>query len=277
MRTTAVSAKTSSSPSAQRTTSARSGGQPARPARATASRSTNQRSFSRGASEGRPENTTSKAGRGFSAMKKTIEKNKGAGKEFHDFKVEYDTTYVIAFMEPENYAAIGRHWVNIQSADVRVPRNCLHSPEADEDEENPCPICGIGHVPDAVAFFNVVDLENPTVVQRWEATPGIFNAILEMAETLANIPEKRGGPLDINDPDVYAVVTKKKKGAGKKGFTEYKVNRIKARDLEDDYPDLDVLTDEDREALAESLYTAEDIKFNTVGELEEFVAEEMAD
>jgi hypothetical protein len=257
MRTTAVSAKTSSSPSAQRTTSARSGGQPARPARATASRSTNQRSFSRGASEGRPENTTSKAGRGFSAMKKTIEKNKGAGKEFHDFKVEYDTTYVIA--------------------DVRVPRNCLHSPEADEDEENPCPICGIGHVPDAVAFFNVVDLENPTVVQRWEATPGIFNAILEMAETLANIPEKRGGPLDINDPDVYAVVTKKKKGAGKKGFTEYKVNRIKARDLEDDYPDLDVLTDEDREALAESLYTAEDIKFNTVGELEEFVAEEMAD
>jgi hypothetical protein len=273
MRSVAVTNNTPTA-SAGRTVASRSGGT----GRTTATRTTAQRSFSKGASEGRAkpgktETTAGRAGKGFDAMKRTVTQTKGENKEYNDFKVDYDAKYVIAFLEPENYAAIARHWVNITTKDggtSRTPRNCLRDLEADADD-NVCPLCQIGHNADPLALFNVVDLENPTKVLRWEASPGIFDKIVELAEELASIPEKNGGPLELNSPGVFAVVSKKKTGTGKRGFTEYTIKRVKERDLAEDY-DLESPSEEDFDTLADNLYTVDDIKFNTVEELDEFVA-----
>lgn len=212
------------------------------------------------------------SGRGFNAFKGRTKDAKKFDSNF--FKVEYDKTYVIAFLEAENFDFVDRHELeNVPDGDggvwKYVPRNCIR------DDENgvTCPVCGVGDEPKPLALFNVVDLADPGHVLIWEASKGIFDTIVELAEELAQVPEDKGGPLDLASSGVYAAVSKKKKEtkSGRGGFTEYTVRRVKERDLDEDYG-LTAPTDAQFEVMLDQLKTSDDIKFNTVEELEELVA-----
>lgn len=210
------------------------------------------------------------AARGFNAMKDRV-KETAKSKDFGTFTVDYDKKYVVAFMENVNFDVVGRHWVdttNDEGRPITVPRNCIA-----ELSDAGCPLCGVGIEVKPLALFNIVDLDDRKKVQLWEVSSGIFDKIVELSGELASIPEDRGGPLELNSPGVYAVISKKKKEtkSGKGGFTEYTITRVKERDLDEDYA-LDKLSDEEYEALVEKIHTPESIQFNTVEELRDLAS-----
>ena len=261
MRSVAVTGQAGTSPTASRST----GTPPAsgRP-RSGTMRDRARAANSSGGGTGRA------SGRGFSAFKQRAKES--GKKDSNLFTVDYNKKYVIAFLEPENYDTVGRHWVTIVGDDGtarEVPRNCIADPENDVT----CPLCGIGMDPKPIALFNVIDLDQPDKVLVWEVSSGIFDKIDDLATELAEIPEDKGGPLELNSDGVYAVVSKKKKEtkSGKGGVTEYTVARVKERDLDDDHS-LDPLTAEQFEAALAKLNTSDQIKFNTYEELAEIAA-----
>lgn len=256
MRSTAANGNTSSA-SARRSVGTR------------ADSATTGRSFRQGASEGSGKLASGgrASGRGFNAYKSAAKDSKKFDSDY--FKVDYDKTYVVAFLEAENYDFVFRHDLENVPNDEGgfwkyVPRNCI----ADPDNDVTCPICGVGDDPKPLALFNVVDLDQPGKVLAWEASKGIFDKIVELAESLAQVPEDRGGPLDLNSPGVYVSVSKKKKETktGRGGFTEYTVARVKERDLDEDHS-LDPVSDEQMAELLTKLKTSDDIQFNTSEEL----------
>jgi hypothetical protein len=186
--------------------------------------------------------TTRTGGRGFSAYKDNVKESR---REFNTFRVE-DETLVIAFLEDEPFDHVFRHWIN------RQPRNCI----GDE-----CPPCMSGDVPKAVLLFNVVDMAEPEKVLLWEASAEPVKRIEKRYDDLAAKGKK------LNDEGVYFEVSKAK---GKNGFTEYTVDRLYENVLVDEW-DLEPLTAEEREALAEHLYTSDVIKYNTVEELQDWL------
>lgn len=239
MRNVSVTGKTGAGPSAM--------------ARTVANRGSASRTV------GASKSSSSTGGRGFTAARAVMGQNKTT--EYNDFKVDYDTTYFIAFLEEVNYGTIRRHWIN------KSPRNC---PNTDGKHPELCPICEIGHVPNVAALFNVVDLEEPTKVLKWEASPSVFDKIVDLATELHEVPEDRGGPLELNSPGVYAKVSKKKTGNGPRGFTEYSITRIKERDLIEDH-NLKGIDESAYEALSEKMNTEDGIKYNTYDELQEWL------
>lgn len=206
------------------------------------------------------------SGRGFNAFKNAT-KESARNKDFGTFTVDYDKKYVIAFMEAENFDFIYRHWVDVVGEDGRtrqVPRNCIK----DRPDGQECPLCQIGHTPKPVALFNVIDLDEPDKVQLWEVTTGIYEEIDALASSLAQIPEDRGGPLELNSEGVYVAVSKRKSEtkSGKGGVTKYKIERVKERDLSDDYG-LDPLTEEQFMDAMDKLKTIDDIFFSSYDDL----------
>jgi hypothetical protein len=189
--------------------------------------------------------TTRQGGRGFSAYKENVAETK---REFNTFKVEKETL-VIAFLEDEPFDHVFRHWIQ------RQPRNCI----GDE-----CPVCLRGDTPKAVLLFNVVNMAHPDKVLLWEASAEPVKRIEKRYDDLA---ATKSGPLKLNSPGVYFEVSKAKKS---NGYTEYTVDRLYENILVDEW-EMEPLTDEDREALAEDLYTSDVIKYNTVAELEEWL------
>lgn len=240
---------------------------PSRPARNTAAKSeSNTRSFRQGAAEGskaKPAGKGRTAGRGFGAWNEKVKESK----DFSTFQVPADATKVVVFLEPENYDMVFRHWVPTVTDDgrsIRVPRNCIEDP----DSAVRCPLCDVGDEPKPVALFNVIDLDAPDKVQLWEAGKEVMKRIESLYGTLQEIPEDRGGPLELNSDGVYASVKREKKS---NGYWEYTILRVKERDLDEDHG-LDPITPEQVEAALENLNTSEDIKFNTVDELRELAA-----
>lgn len=256
MRSVSVTGQAGSSPTASRSTGT---GTPSRTGTARTARTTGSSArTSSGAGGGRA------SGRGFNAFKQRAKES--AKKDSNLFTVDYNKKYVIAFLEPENYDTVGRHWVTIVGDDGterEVPRNCIKGVD-----EQGCPLCGIGMEPKPIALFNVIDLDQPDKVLIWEVSSGIFDKIDDLATELAEIPEDKGGPLELNSDGIYAVVSKKKKEtkSGKGGVTEYTVARVKERDLDEDHS-LDPLTAEQFEAALAKLNTSDQIKFNTYDEL----------
>jgi hypothetical protein len=268
-RTVAVTGSTTSTASARRTVGSRSTA--ASSPRTTATSDRASRSFQKGADEGLRRSGGRSAGRGFNAFKQAA-KESAPKTDFGTFTVPYDEVKVVVFLEPDNYTTVWRHWVPTVLDDGRkvdVPRNCID----DEKNDVRCPLCSRGDIPKPVAFFNIVDLDEPGKVQVWEASAGIFGKIDELADTLKAIPEDRGGPLALNSEGIYAAVSKKKKETktGKGGFTEYTVLRVKERDLDEDHG-LDPLDADQIEELLEHLFTEEDVQYNTVEELRDLVA-----
>lgn len=257
MRSAAVTGATSSNASARRTTATRS---TTPPARTTAARSTATRSTSTRATAG----SGGRGGRGMSAWKSAA---KASGSEFNRFEVEAGKDYVIAFLEDGPFEVVWVHWVNgvnDQGAPRRIPRNCPTT----KDEDADCPLCDLGIEAKPVAYFNIVDLDEPGKVYLWEAGKDAAGRVEKLYDELQGVPEDRGGPLELNSPGVYAVVSKEKQ---KNQRFAYAVKRVKERDLDEDYS-LEALSDEQFQALEPKLYTDSVIKYNTTEELRELAA-----
>jgi hypothetical protein len=207
--------------------------------------------------------TGTRSTRGFGANKLSTDRT---------FKVD-KTTLIIAFLESENFAFAGRHWVDITGDDGKVRKtvkNCLGVRDSDDPDEFPtlCPICARGDTPKATYFFNVVNLANPARVLVWEATTEPSNKIKVRYEA------REANGQHLNDDGIYWAVSKVQSGeaSGKKGGSfVYSVDPVKERDLPEDWPSLSPLSAESREVLLRKLYDEDYVKYDTFDSLVDFV------
>lgn len=199
--------------------------------------------------------------RGFTAARKATRPSTKSGGNDATFKVPENKKKVIAFLEPENFDAMYRHWVPFTKDDgetVKIPEPCV----LDLYDEG-CPLCDTGDEPQIVYLFNVADVADPGRVYLWEASPEPYKRIEKLYEELQSLRV----PLELDSDGVYAVVSRHKP----KRYWEYEVKYVKERDLTEDY-DLDPLTPEQLAAMKEHLFTSDSLKFKTYDEMRELAA-----
>jgi hypothetical protein len=258
-RSVTVTGSTTSSPTARRSVGVRPTGQS--PARTTTTRA----GFAKGSAEGTggPSRPT---GHGFGKFKSVVKSTSGG--EFNDFEVEEGKRYLIAFMEDGPFDVIAVHWVPTFSDEGRpynTPRNCPKS----RDDEAECPLCDVELERKPVAYFNVVDLDEPAKVALWKATKDPASQVEKLWQELQ---ELASGPLELNSEGVYAVVYKARKGGKKNAPFVYTVTRVKERDLAEDHGKKPI-PNEAFEALESRLYTSEKvIKYSDLDELRDLAA-----
>lgn len=181
------------------------------------------------------------------------------GKGWQDFKkvsAERSTKFprldidkdavVIRFAEAEPFAFIYRHWVN------KIPYTCVG-----ED----CPLCEVGDRAKPVVFYNVITVDD-CVLRVWEMSSEPTRKVQKHYDKLA---EKE---LTLDDPGLYFVVSKDRKD---NNFFEYEVEKVPARDLEDECQLEPLGDDEIAEATKRGLFTDEIVKVHTKAELREAV------
>lgn len=246
---------TADAPTGRRTTTTRATATPTRT-------NATHRAFRHGADEGRPQPAAGgRGGRGMSAWKKAA---KASGGDFNRFEVEEGKTYLIAFLEDGPFEIVWVHWINGVTDDGRprrIPRNCPTS----RDEDAECPLCEMGIEAKPVAYFNIVDLDEPGKVYLWESGKDATGRVEKLYDELQGLAS---GALELNSEGVYAAVSKEKQ---KNQRFAYAVRRVKERDLEEDYG-VEPMTAEQFEALESKLYDGKVIKFNTTEELRELAA-----
>lgn len=258
-RTVTVTGSTTSSATARRAAGVR----PAAPQARTTT--TTRAGFAKGSVEGTGRASRS-TGHGFGKFKSVVKSTSGG--EFNDFEVEEGKRYVIAFMEDGPFDVIAVHWVPTFGDDghpYNTPRNCPKS----QDDEAECPLCDIEADRKPVAYFNIVDLDDPTRVALWKATKDPASQVEKLWQELQ---ELASGPLELNSEGVYAVVSKARKGGKKNAPFVYTVTRVKERDLAEDHGKKPI-PNEAFEALEAKLYTAEKvIKYSDLAELRDLAA-----
>lgn len=256
MRTVAVTGQATGTINARRTTATRS--------TATVPATTRTTAFRKGAAEGARPATAGGGRGGMSVLKRAM---KSSGGDFNRFTVDEGTKYVIAFLEDGPFEVVWVHWCKVKGDDGSIrptPRNCPTT----KDEDAECPLCEMGVEAKPVAYFNIMDLDQPSKVFLWEAGKDAAGRVEKLYDELQGVPADRGGPLELNSEGVFAVVSKEK--LANKRFA-YAAKRVKERDLDEDYQ-LDAPAPEAYEALSEKLYTSEIVKYNTTEELREFAA-----
>lgn len=144
-----------------------------------------------------------------------------------EFRPEKDVTYIIKFLEEEPFGNFKQHWIE------RTGKRSFTCMGVD------CPLCGLGDKPSGRYGFNVLVLsENEPVVRAWFVGPREFNSL----EKKASDPKQ--GPL----PRHYWTVLK----TGKAGQAKTEIAMTKARDLDEDWPE--VIVPDDSELGTYTLY-----------------------
>ena len=195
--------------------------------------------------------------RGFGGYNKTVD-----GLNKTTFQVK-DNSEVIIFLEPENFFYALRHWVKyLDDGGKQATRAewCLSL--EDEEDEDACPLCAIGDRPKPVAFFNVVDVAQPSKVLVWEASADPTGAIQKEYNKLA----KRNGAL--NGDGLYWVVSREQ---GRNGFYTYSVDKLTEDGLQSEWENLRPISAAQREALRTRMYDESYVELKTREELQEFV------
>ena len=148
-------------------------------------------------------------------------------------RLEVDKTSgkILKFAEPEPFAFIYRHWV------AKRPYTCVNDPE----NEVLCPLCDAGDRAKPVVFYNVIDLEDSTL-KVWEMTADPTRKVQKHYDLLAEMEP----PRTLDDPGYYFAVSKEQKD---RSAWEYTVDRMKARDLQEDYSTEPLGDDEFDEAM----------------------------
>lgn len=199
------------------------------------------------------------AGYGYAARKKT-KATKGKFDDADKFSVdEVDTKYLIKVLSDEPYC-FDQHWIEeFRGEQRKMSFVCLG---------DDCPLCDIPYPVKDYEFWNVVDLSGAEpVVRYWEASSSPAQAI---DARIRELEEKDKLP---TDEDVYFVVYKLK---GKNRINTYHVDKIKARDLDEEF-DLDPLTSGELADLTKLAFDPEEmINFSSRKELKE-IAEEIED
>jgi hypothetical protein len=182
-----------------------------------------------------------------------------------EFKVDYKRRYLIRMLDDEPYATFGQHWLDDMPKGEKKSYVCLG-----ED----CPLCDIlgadtDTKPRPLARFNVVEFveekrdgETYMVPKHkfWEIGPGVA----QILEDYADDPQM--SPLS----DFYWQVSKSK--TSKKSPTTYQINKVKDRDLWDDWGAEEIADDEWQEFL-DKRFTSSTIRKDSREDLEE-IAEE---
>lgn len=182
-------------------------------------------------------------GKGFAAYKKVTRER---SQDFNRLEVD-DTPQLIKFAEPEPFAFFYRHWVQTDAG--KRPYVCL----GDE-----CPLCDVGDEAKPVMMFNVITVADASL-RVWEASKDPARQIQKRYDDAASSPLDR--------EDLYFAVSKEKK---KNNFFEFTVEKVKARDLEEDY-DTEPLTAEEIDEATKKLFDDTVVRVPTKADLREVV------
>lgn len=191
---------------------------------------------------------------------KPVRKGWGGGKRVREQSSDFaeqlqidDEAILIKFLEDEPFAAYRQHWIEGLKSTKKKSFTCL---------EDGCPLCDLGDRPSGKFCFNVLLLsEGEPVVKAWIVGSRVFSTL----EDLANDSKK--GPLS----KLYYAVTKSGKGTK----TNYNVQAVKERDLEEDW-DAEPLDDKLLDHFAKDCYDESVIQVQTKKQLKE-IARELAD
>ena len=149
------------------------------------------------------------------------------------FEVDKDgTPSIIKFAQAEPFAFIYRHWV------AKRPYTCI----ADAENDVLCPLCDAGDRAKPVVFYNVIDVTDEARVKVWEMTADPTRKVQKHYDLLADMEPAR----TLDDPGFYFAVSKEQK---ERSAWEYTVDRIKERDLQEDWSAEPLGDDEIAEAL----------------------------
>lgn len=159
---------------------------------------------------------------------------------------------LIKFLEPEPFASYRVHWLEGLTSTRKKSWICL---------ENDCPLCDAGDDQSFKIAFNIVILNKgkPTV-KVWEVGPRMAEAIEAKAK------DKRTGPID--RPDMYFAVNR----TGKRQKTQYHIEAVKERDVEDDFG-VRPVTEEDLDRWSKKLFDHTVVKVPTKQKLKALAAE----
>lgn len=159
----------------------------------------------------RDRGSSTRVGRGWGS----VDKMKGGGDFTNHWQVPEKPT-LIKFLEPEPFTVFAEHFIEDLPKGNKKSFICLG---------DDCPLCDdLGDRPNEYAGFNILDLsdpDNPKVVYL-RASRGLAKDIQVYAE------DKRSKP--INRWDVYFALHRKRESGAR-----YKLEFVRARDVEDDY------------------------------------------
>lgn len=159
---------------------------------------------------------------------------------------------LIKFLEDDPYANVIQHWVE-EVKNGQKGFICL-------GKSNDCPLCDMGHTPNAFARFNVLDLsaDEPILV--------VYQTGITITETIKKHAEGRMGPL--TNPELYFACTMNVTGKGGKGQKRQAIRPVKARDLEEDFGWGPPLNPSELQYYVDRCYNEEGLRKSTREELE---------
>lgn len=158
---------------------------------------------------------------------------------------------LIKILESEPFAHYYVHWIE------KRPYTCL----GDE-----CALCSIGDISKPVMLYNVVDIDEG-LVKVWNLSKDPAKALEERYDQA-----KEDGKT-IDDPNLYFAVSKKQDQNTK--ITHYKVDVIKARDVEEDFG-FEPLDDEELDDYMDELYDDSVVFVSSAADLQR-VADDLTD
>ncbi|WP_274916926.1 hypothetical protein [Streptomyces sp. WZ-12] len=160
---------------------------------------------------------------------------------------------LIKVLDPAPFDSMGQHWVQEIKSGKRSFR-CLG---------DNCPLCeDLDHYARKLAYLNVALLDEKS--GDWENR--VWEVGVKLGRKLRKIGEdEKRGP--INNPNLYFSISK----TGVKTSTEYHLDLVKARDLEDDW-DIDPIDEKTYQRLSASRYTEPWERFSKEAELRRVVS-----
>jgi hypothetical protein len=172
---------------------------------------------------------------GWDAMEKAAS---ASGSDMY-LKVD-DKPQVIKVVGDGPFDVYNSHWID-EIEDGSKSVRCWGTPD--------CPLCKIGDKAKRFsACFDVISLDDPDtpVMKVWEAGIKVARQLKEIAT------DDKRGPL--NREDIYFTIKKEQK----KKSVEYTLERVKSRDLYEEY-DVEPLTDETLQAFADEAHQWGDV------------------
>jgi hypothetical protein len=159
---------------------------------------------------------------------------------------EKNVKHIVVFLDPEPIASWMEHFIRELPKGTRKSYTCYDPPGAEDID---CPLCQVGDDPALRRAFNVIvfDKKGNPEVKYWVASPAILNEIERFAKN-ADWLDSHGG--EICGEGNYFVVSKS--DSSRRGF-DYRLDAVKARDLDEDY-EIEPLTAAEIEELREDAF-----------------------
>lgn len=151
-----------------------------------------------------------------------------------------DDPTIVKIMDEEPFANYAEHWVTLSEG--KRSFTCLG---------DNCPLCDAGVQRQSATCFNILVFENPEkpTLEFWKVSKTVAATLKTFSENKATSP--------LNREDLYFEVFKTK---GRGGNSRTSIQKVKARDLLEDY-DIDPLTDEELEDFESKMFEEEDVTY----------------